>query len=45
MPTTGEKPGRGTYKCLNCGQLIHLDQDSDTLPPCPNCDKTNWQRA
>ncbi|MDP2181430.1 MAG: hypothetical protein Q8K99_02535 [Actinomycetota bacterium] len=40
MPTTGEKPGKGTYKCTNCGQLVHLDDTTDTLPPCPNCSKT-----
>jgi DNA-directed RNA polymerase subunit RPC12/RpoP len=45
MPSTGEKPGRGTYRCANCGQLVHLDQDSDTLPPCPNCSKTDWRRV
>jgi len=44
MPTTGEKPGKGTYKCRNCGQLVTLDDDTDTLPPCPRCDKTEFIR-
>lgn len=40
MYSTGEKPGIGTYKCISCGQLVRLDDDSDTLPPCPQCEKT-----
>jgi DNA-directed RNA polymerase subunit RPC12/RpoP len=42
MPTTGEKPGKGTYKCVRCGQTVTLDDDTDTLPPCPNCDGTEF---
>ncbi len=34
---TGEKPGKGTYTCKKCGQTVVLDDDSDTLPPCPKC--------
>lgn len=37
MSTTGEKPGKGTYTCIECGQTIHLDDPTDTLPPCPKC--------
>jgi DNA-directed RNA polymerase subunit RPC12/RpoP len=33
MYSTGEKPGKGYYKCTTCGEIVHLDQDSDTLPP------------
>lgn len=36
MHSTGEKPGIGTYQCVNCGTIIHLDDNTDTLPPCPN---------
>ena len=25
MPTTGEKPGKGTYVCKKCGQKVVLD--------------------
>lgn len=32
MPTTGEKPGKGSYQCTRCGQIVVLDDDSDTLP-------------
>lgn len=42
MPSTGEKPGKGTYKC---GQLVRLDDTTDTLPPCPKCNATNYARA
>ena len=37
MPRTGEKPGKGEYTCDNCGQVVVLDDDSDTMPPCPKC--------
>ncbi len=37
MSTTGEKPGAGTYTCTKCGQDVVLDDNSDTLPPCPRC--------
>ena len=33
----GEKPGRGTYCCLNCNWRVTLDDDSDRLPPCGYC--------
>jgi rubrerythrin len=43
MPTTGEKPGKGTYTCKNCGTSVHLDDSTDTLPPCPSCDGTEFR--
>jgi len=42
--STGEKPGKGTYVCKNCGQTVVLDDDTDTLPPCPSCDETEFDR-
>lgn len=45
MPSTGEKPGKGTYICTNCGQRVVLDDNTDTLPPCPNCSKTTYRKA
>ena len=42
MPSTGEKPGKGTYTCSNCGRIVVLDDDTDTLPPCPKCSKTEY---
>ncbi len=44
MPTTGEKPGKGTYKCNNCGTTVTLDDVTDTLPPCPKCKGTEFTR-
>jgi rubrerythrin len=43
MSTTGEKPGKGTYTCRKCGQTVRLDDASDRLPPCPNCDNTEFR--
>ena len=43
MSTTGGKPGKGTYVCKNCGQSVVLDDDTDTLPPCPNCSGTEYK--
>lgn len=42
MPSTGEKPGAGTYICDNCGQVVVLDDNTDTMPPCPRCDGTEF---
>jgi len=42
MATTGEKPGAGTYTCDNCGQEVVLDDNTDTLPPCPKCNGTEY---
>lgn len=42
--STGEKPGKGTYKCVACGQLVVLDDTSDKLPPCPKCEKTKYKK-
>ncbi|WFF42869.1 hypothetical protein EVC62_15960 [Salinicola endophyticus] len=42
MPTTGEKPGVGTYTCRSCGERVHLDDPTDTLPPCPRCHGTEF---
>lgn len=42
--TTGEKPGKGLYMCLKCFQTVKLDDDTDTLPPCPKCDGTKFAK-
>jgi DNA-directed RNA polymerase subunit RPC12/RpoP len=44
MPTTGEKPGKGTYVCKRCKTIVTLDDDNDTLPPCPRCDNTEFDK-
>jgi Zn finger protein HypA/HybF involved in hydrogenase expression len=43
MSSTGEKPGRGAYTCTTCGQVVVLDDTSDTLPPCPKCHGTDYR--
>jgi len=40
---TGEKPGKGTYNCTTCGQVIFLEDTTDTLPPCPKCRATQYR--
>ncbi|PYG88467.1 zinc ribbon family protein [Ruminiclostridium sufflavum DSM 19573] len=45
MPTTGEKPGKGTYQCKTCGQVVRLDDSTDTLPPCPKCNGTEYYKV
>ncbi len=42
MPRTGEKPGKGIYFCKNCGVKITLDDTTDTMPPCPSCNGTEF---
>lgn len=42
MPKTGEKPGIGTYQCINCGTIVTLDDATDVLPPCPKCNETTF---
>lgn len=45
MHSTGEKPGKGTYYCTNCGQQVVLDDNTDTLPPCPRCSSTTFRKG
>lgn len=42
--TTGEKPGKGVYTCTKCGTTVHLDDTTDTLPPCPKCHNTTFRK-
>lgn len=45
MPyTCGQKPGKGTYRCKKDYEIIHLDQDTDVLPPCPKCNACSWDK-
>ena len=44
-PRTGESPGIGTYRCTNCGQTVTLDDADDTLPPCPKCNGTDFEKV
>ncbi|MDY6827637.1 MAG: Zn-ribbon containing protein [Bacillota bacterium] len=45
MLSTGEKPGKGDYKCTNCGKIVHLDADTDILPPCPRCGNREFEKV
>ena len=45
MYSTGEKPGKGTYQCTSSGTLVVLDDDTDTLPPCPKCHGTTYEKV
>ena len=29
-------------KTFNCGQVVVLDDDTDTMPPCPKCNGTKF---
>lgn len=43
MPKTGEQPGVGLYVCSSCDQIVRLDDHDDALPPCPNCEGTEYR--
>ncbi|TAJ43635.1 zinc ribbon-containing protein [Methanofollis fontis] len=46
MPyTCGEKPGKGRYVCLHCGEDLYLDDDTDRLPPCSRCERCDFRKA
>ncbi|MBU3188968.1 zinc ribbon-containing protein [Clostridium bowmanii] len=44
MNTTGQKPGKGDYKCTTCGEIVHLELDSEFLPLCPKCRRTTYEK-
>lgn len=41
----GEKPGKGTYICIECGHRIILDHDEEMLPTCPQCHAFTYKKA
>lgn len=41
---SGQKPGVGTYICINCNQEIILDDINDVIPHCPNCNGVNFTK-
>ena len=41
----GEKPGKGRYVCTNCGEDLNLNDDTDTLPPCTNCEECEFRKV
>jgi len=44
LPTSGEKPGYGTYKCTDCGNVIELKKPSDTLSVCTICKNQKFKK-
>jgi len=44
MHASGDTPGAGYYSCRNCGKVIYLARDADTLPQCPDCGGTHWAK-
>jgi hypothetical protein len=44
MPSTGEKPGAGTYMCTICEDTVTLDDPNDKLPSCPMCGNTEFEK-
>lgn len=44
MYTTGDKLGKGRYKCVKCGEVIRLADDYDTLPQCPRFNGAKWTK-
>ena len=42
MVSTGDKPGKGTYTCTKCNQTVTLDDETDTMPPCPRFNNTEF---
>jgi hypothetical protein len=45
----GEKPGKGSYKCIYSNDKVDLKRDNDELPACPNVDclithETRWKK-
>jgi DNA-directed RNA polymerase subunit RPC12/RpoP len=45
MYKTGDKPGKGKYRCMQCGEIVTLDDQNDTLPTCPLCHATDWTKV
>ena len=41
---TGDKPGKGKYKCRThrCGRQVTLEKDTDSLPECQKCSKAEF---
>ena len=41
----GQKPGAGRYICVDCGEDLVLNDDTDKLPPCAKCQKCEFERG
>ena len=42
MKVTGDRPGKGTYVCMTCGQKVVIKDDDEKLPVCPKCHGSMW---
>lgn len=40
MHETGKKSVKGSYQYTTSSEIVVLDDDTDTLPPCQKCHKT-----
>ncbi len=45
MFKTGEKPPIGTYACKKCRTSVKIDHKKTTLPQCPNCQNTEFNKV
>ncbi|NYT00702.1 MAG: zinc ribbon-containing protein [Methanocellales archaeon] len=41
----GEKPGKGRYICINCGEDLYLDDEMDAILPCEKCNSCYFQKG
>lgn len=37
----GEKPGKGNYQCIACGEIAIMNNSLDVLPLCIRCNRHN----
>jgi len=44
LPTSGVRPGKGSYECSKCGTLVKVAED-EILPMCPICKGTNFTNS
>ncbi|MGM0432628.1 MAG: zinc ribbon-containing protein [Spirochaetota bacterium] len=45
MFETGENPGSGSYYCTECYKEVDLHADDQSLPKCPVCSSTTFEKA
>lgn len=45
MYMAGDKPGAGSYICVNCQKTVILENSDDMLPFCKNCESIWFTRS
>lgn len=40
-----DRPENGRYQCIECGNFVTIDGDTDELAPCPCCGDTIFQEV